>query len=337
MFADISGFTAWSSVREPSQVFTLLESVYRAFDTIARRRKVFKVETVGDAYVAVAGVPEARKDHAIVMARFAHDCAARLPEVVRKLERILGPGTGDIKMRFGLHSGPVTAGVLRGEKARFQLFGDTVNTAARVESSGVGNRVHVSEQTANLLINAGKSSWVKSRGLVHLKGKGDMKTFFLQPRLGAKQSSSDQSEFSSAFDKCEEDNWGDVELLAGETGMTDQIQRLVDWNAEMLLRLLNQIAASRSAAAKKCRSKQLLPKLASPPSAGSMVLDEVTEVIILPGFDYNKTSENQVNPDRIDLGPEVKRQLLAYISFVASGYNKNPFHNFEVSGVALYK
>jgi class 3 adenylate cyclase len=74
MFADLVGFTAWSSMREPTQVFMLLETIYCAFDVIAKRRRVFKVETVGDCYVAVAGLPEARKDHAIVMCRFAQEC-----------------------------------------------------------------------------------------------------------------------------------------------------------------------------------------------------------------------------------------------------------------------
>lgn len=128
MMADICGFTAWSSVREPTQVFTLLESIYSAFDKIAERRKVFKVETVSDSYVCVAGVPTPMAQHATAMARFARDCAYKLPQIVHKLERFLGPGTGDITMRFGLHSGPVTAGVLRGAKARFQLFGDTGKT-----------------------------------------------------------------------------------------------------------------------------------------------------------------------------------------------------------------
>jgi hypothetical protein len=85
-------------------------------------------------------------------------------------------------MRVGLHSGPVTAGVLRGEKARFQLFGDTVNTAARMESTGQKGRIHVSESTATLLINAGKQAWINARDeLVQAKGKGEMQTYWVKP------------------------------------------------------------------------------------------------------------------------------------------------------------
>ena len=109
MFADIAGFTAWSSVREPSQVFTLLETVYQSFDAIAKRRKVFKVETVGDCYVAVAGLPEPRADHAVVMAKFARECLDRFNELSKKLEISLGPDTADLAMRAGLHSGYVLA------------------------------------------------------------------------------------------------------------------------------------------------------------------------------------------------------------------------------------
>jgi hypothetical protein len=90
MFADIVGFTAWSSVREPVQVFILLESVYHAFDTIANQRRVFKVETIGDCYVAVTGLPEPRKNHAIAMARFANACMIKMKKTVGKLEVTLG-------------------------------------------------------------------------------------------------------------------------------------------------------------------------------------------------------------------------------------------------------
>ena len=103
MFADIVGFTAWSSTREPTQVFFLLESIYNSFDKIARKMSVFKVETIGDSYVAVAGLPNPRKDHAEVMARFAYKCLLRVNTLVHNLELTLGPGTSDLRMRFGLH------------------------------------------------------------------------------------------------------------------------------------------------------------------------------------------------------------------------------------------
>jgi class 3 adenylate cyclase len=130
-----SGFTAWSSEREPSQVFILLESIYREFDRIAKRKKVFKVEVVGDCYVAVCGLPDPRKKHAVVMAKFATDCVAAMSLTVQRLELELGPDTSELKLRVGLHSGPVVAGVLRGDRSRFQLFGDTVCPNLTLERS----------------------------------------------------------------------------------------------------------------------------------------------------------------------------------------------------------
>ena len=109
-FSDISGFTAWSSVREPAHVFTLLETLYGAFDKIAKRYGIFKIETIGDSYVAVCGLPEPRKYHAVAMARFAFECVEKMKEKTRELEITLGPGTADLSLRTGLHSGPTIAG-----------------------------------------------------------------------------------------------------------------------------------------------------------------------------------------------------------------------------------
>jgi hypothetical protein len=89
LFADIAGFTAWSSTREPTQVFTLLETVYNSFDIIAGRMGVFKVETVGDCYMAATGLPEPHPDHALVMARFAREAILTMDQVVKKLEIVL--------------------------------------------------------------------------------------------------------------------------------------------------------------------------------------------------------------------------------------------------------
>ncbi len=88
---DIAGFTAWSSQREPSRVFILLETIYRAFDKIAKHRRVFKVKMIGDNYVAVCGLPEPDDDHAVTTARFARYCMEKMNELTRKLEVTLGP------------------------------------------------------------------------------------------------------------------------------------------------------------------------------------------------------------------------------------------------------
>jgi class 3 adenylate cyclase len=127
LFADIVGFTSWCSQRDPENVFRLLESVFKAFDKIARKRAVFKVETIGDCYMAVTGLPDPQQDHAWCMAKFALDARTQMAEVLSGLERVLGPDTSELSCRFGMHSGSVTAGVLRGDKSRFQLFGDTVS------------------------------------------------------------------------------------------------------------------------------------------------------------------------------------------------------------------
>lgn len=152
LFIDIENFTAWSSERGPEQVFKLLESLYAEFDSLAVKMGVFKVETIGDSFVAACGLPKPRENHSVVMALFAKYCLKRMAALVKRLETRLGPDTGDLRARCGLHSGPVTAGVLRGEKgtlcfaryiyithfsnfflpARFQLFGDTVNMSARL-------------------------------------------------------------------------------------------------------------------------------------------------------------------------------------------------------------
>jgi hypothetical protein len=130
----------------------------------------------------VTGIPKPRLDHAVAMAKFANEMVHKLAKGLHSLSDQLGPETLALAMRIGLHSGPVTAGVLRGEKARFQLFGDTVNTAARVESSGKNNRIHASSATANLLIQAGKGHWVEPReDKIIAKGKGEMTTFWVEP------------------------------------------------------------------------------------------------------------------------------------------------------------
>eukprot|EP00934_Nitzschia_sp_Nitz4_P001016 Nitzschia sp. Nitz4//scaffold47_size129522//37125//41121//NITZ4_003544-RA/size129522-augustus-gene-0.3-mRNA-1//1//CDS//3329552779//1016//frame0 len=182
MFADIVGFTAWSSDREPQQVFELLEEIYSSFDKMAKKHKIFKVETIGDCYMAAAGLPEKRSDHALAMAIFARNCLQRFHVVIQSLEKQLGPSTGELGLRVGVHSGPVTAGVLRGDKARFQLFGDTVNTAARMESTGTPGKVQLSVETAKLIQGENRNDilLVPRSDQIEAKGKGKLQTFWLE-------------------------------------------------------------------------------------------------------------------------------------------------------------
>jgi class 3 adenylate cyclase len=138
-FGDLVGFTKWSSSREPCQVFTLLETIYRAFDQIAKKRKVFKIETIGDCYVAVTGLPEPDPNHSVTMVRFASECIYKMKRITNFLGVKLGPDTTELCLRIGLNSGPTTAGVLRGERARFQLFGDTVNTGKLMKNMSISS------------------------------------------------------------------------------------------------------------------------------------------------------------------------------------------------------
>ncbi|GAX15863.1 hypothetical protein FisN_2Lu430 [Fistulifera solaris] len=339
MFADIVGFTAWSSVREPTQVFSLLETVYHAFDEIARSRRVFKVETVGDCYVAVAGLPEARKDHAVVMARFARDCLHRMNDLTKKLELTLGPDTGDLSMRIGLHSGPVTAGVLRGDKSRFQLFGDTVNTASKIESSGSRNRIHLSTETASLLDAAGKGHWLRKReDVIRTKVKGDMQTYWLEVKApsiaptgsSASDGQSEESMSPTEAKKMEQEKAAKKEEKAKSKADMDEdkLRRLVDWNSDVLARLLRQIVAHRNAI-KKLRgtvSSSTPAKLEI--KSGGTVIDEVKEIIELPEYDP-LAAQYQEDPQSIDLGEAAQKQLRDYVMLVATFYRDNPFHNFE--------
>jgi class 3 adenylate cyclase len=114
------------------------------------------------------------------MAKYARDCLLTVQQLLPALAEDLGPDTLTLGLRIGLHSGPVTAGVLRGDKARFELFGDTVNTTSRMESTGEKDRIHLSEQTAALLSAQGRGHWLIARDeVVAAKGKGELKTFWL--------------------------------------------------------------------------------------------------------------------------------------------------------------
>jgi class 3 adenylate cyclase len=165
VFADIAGFTGLSSRLSPVELVARLDDVFSRLDDIVHRHGLEKIKTIGDQYMAVAGAPTPRADHAEAAARVALEIAA--------LGRELGP---DITFRVGLASGPAVAGVIGKSRFSYDLWGDTVNLASRMESHGVPGKVQCDEQTSQKLQGL---FVLEDRGVIDVKGKGSVHTYFL--------------------------------------------------------------------------------------------------------------------------------------------------------------
>ena len=172
LFADLVGFTAAASRVTPAVLVNNLNRIFSAFDDLCRRLQIEKIKTIGDAYMAAAGVPLPRPDHAEVMADFALAMLAAL-------ERVNAIAEVQFQMRIGIHTGPVVAGVIGSHRFLYDIWGDTVNLASRLESHGLPGRIHVSPQTRQLL--EGRYH-LEARGLINLRGIGKVRTAFLTGR-----------------------------------------------------------------------------------------------------------------------------------------------------------
>ncbi|XP_062844877.1 retinal guanylyl cyclase 1 [Trichomycterus rosablanca] len=179
-FSDIVGFTTISALSEPIEVVDLLNDLYTLFDSIIHQHDVYKVETIGDAYMVASGVPTRNGNrHAAEMANMSLDILSCIGTF--KLRHM--PSV-KVKIRIGLHSGPVVAGVVGLTMPRYCLFGDTVNTASRMESTGLPYRIHVNQSTFDVLKELNLGYQIHSRGRTELKGKGIEETYWLVGREG---------------------------------------------------------------------------------------------------------------------------------------------------------
>lgn len=172
LFLDIVGFTPLSTTKTPQELVEILNYIFSAFDDLAEKYGLEKIKTIGDSYMVACGVPDGKSDHAHRVADFALELEGILQEANQKL------GT-ELKIRVGINTGPVVAGVIGKKKFIYDLWGDAVNVASRMESHGVVSKVQVSESTYELL----KYDFVLSdNGEKEIKGRGPMRTYIVESR-----------------------------------------------------------------------------------------------------------------------------------------------------------
>uniref|UniRef100_A0A667GZC0 Guanylate cyclase n=1 Tax=Lynx canadensis TaxID=61383 RepID=A0A667GZC0_LYNCA len=179
-FSDIVGFTTISAMSEPIEVVDLLNDLYTLFDAIIGSHDVYKVETIGDAYMVASGLPQRNgQRHAAEIANMALDILSAVGSFrMRHMPEV------PVRIRIGLHSGPCVAGVVGLTMPRYCLFGDTVNTASRMESTGLPYRIHVNISTVQILRALDEGFQTEVRGRTELKGKGAEDTYWLVGRRG---------------------------------------------------------------------------------------------------------------------------------------------------------
>ena len=170
LFADVVDFTPLSSRLDAREVVNVLDRLFSSFDEVADRHGVEKIKTIGDCYMVAAGVPRARADHAHALARVALEMRDYAKSCMP------GDGTNDLRLRIGISSGPVVAGVIGKRRFLYDLWGDTVNMASRMESHGVPDTIQITRSTWELVRDDFATA---PRGLVEVKGKGKVETWSL--------------------------------------------------------------------------------------------------------------------------------------------------------------
>ncbi|MEM9925502.1 MAG: adenylate/guanylate cyclase domain-containing protein [Cyanobacteria bacterium P01_D01_bin.50] len=169
LFADIVGFTELSTQVSPQELVALLNRIFSAFDELAEKHSLEKIKTIGDAYMVVGGLPNPRKDHAEAIIEIALD----MQQAINKFNI---ETNSNCNIRIGINTGPVVAGVIGIKKFIYDLWGDTVNIASRMESHGIPGNIQISQTTYEKV----KDNYIlESRGLIEIKGKGEMQTYLV--------------------------------------------------------------------------------------------------------------------------------------------------------------
>ncbi len=170
MFADLAGFTKLSAHLSPAELVELLNEIFSAFDQLAEQYGLEKIKTIGDAYMVVGGLPTPRPDHADAIAQMALDMLDAISKVITKDGQTLS-------LRIGINTGPVEAGVIGTKKFTYDLWGDTVNTASRMESHSPIGKIQITRETYELIKDKFECEY---QGKIMVKGKGEMDVWYLQ-------------------------------------------------------------------------------------------------------------------------------------------------------------
>ncbi len=177
LFADIVGFTSLASNVNPSELLGRLNHVFSAFDQLTEEYGLEKIKTIGDKYMVAGGLPVPTADHADKIAEMALSIQKAMPEINEHFKEPLN-------FRIGMHTGSVVAGVIGKKKFAYDIWGDAVNTASRMESSGIPGEIQTSEVTYQLLKDRFQ---FEERGMIDIKGKGILKTYFLKSKKPQKR------------------------------------------------------------------------------------------------------------------------------------------------------
>jgi len=170
LFADIVGFTTLSERISPTQLVNLLNEIFSAFDKLSDEYGLEKIKTIGDDYMVVGGIPKFRSDHAEAIAKMALS-------MQQEVTKFNAQHNAELSLRIGINTGPVVAGVIGTKKFIYDLWGDAVNTASRMESHSLPGCIQVTESTYQSLRD---KYLLEERGVIYVKGKGEMTTYFLK-------------------------------------------------------------------------------------------------------------------------------------------------------------
>ena len=189
LFADLVGFTALAASRPASETVSMLNNIFSAFDQEVAKRGLEKIKTIGDAYMVAGGLPDPSPDHTAQVLGLAVD----MLEILRKHNEEYGH---ELNLRIGVSRGPLIAGVIGSQKLSYDIWGDTVNVASRMESMGIPGRIQVTERVVQVTSDDFE---FEDRGILEVKGRGKMRTYLLEDNMGFQKGSKNRKHFIETY------------------------------------------------------------------------------------------------------------------------------------------